>query len=1199
MEHELIFEDEVSVRYLFFPAHRQSNMLLVTFSSFPEVDMLPEYDFVDSLDEFGCNRLHLLDDFGSRGSYYLCENNDYKIERSVVKLIDELCEEHGVVRKIAVGECEGATAAVYYGVKYNFDTVVVGDPHFYIGSYVKELVDANEIFGFMAGNSRPKTVLEFDDVVASVIEGKEVCRTKMIICTRGETLGMHVKHLTRVLDQKLIPYFLDDYNEEFLSKLKVHLAIQGPYASIDDYEIEVAGDVLMLDLTTSSIGDKVALYLYVDGKKVTSTRYSQKRKYYFDLFEEGVYKFKVFIINDFEHRRTISLANIDVSRTSDGEYEGVIVSEEPALSSYELRLERLKSEVDTRFLSSVRDKVDKLPVSNGSRFYNEPMVVRVAVIADRVWFDAYGQVVDSTYVTAENFRESVGKVAVFLVSNAWSGLNGEWTGLADEAGKKREQLGLMIEEFRRGGAKVVFYSEGDPGDYKVFLAVAQLCDFVVTTAQERVASYQKDCGHERVYALRLGVNPVAYNPVGFRKFRKNPGAVFSGGWDKESRYPGSQKDAKMIFDGVRRKNALKLIDENFASEPGDVRYWFPDKYFEDISPALAEEDLRRVYKLFNWAIVINKLRYSSTIASRSVYELQASGNAVLSNYNEGINNSFPNVFTVLEVAEVCPIMSGFTKEELYRHQLIGIRQVMSRETNYERMVEMMNFVGIPVQYPVKKVAVIASALCERVSAMFASQTYEYKELLLQSQITDTVLSDYDFIAFFSAEAQYGMYYLEDMINAFKYVDVDFVTKDAYYIDDELQEGVQHDYVNSFGDKMRTIFSSENYWGLNDLDNCAGCKGYSVDQFEFMVRPSKNEKSSGESQDDGLGHRGAQLTEEERLSNEPPKEREYKLTVVVPVYNNGDHLLNKAFNSLLRSTLFPELEIMIIDDGSTDGITPQIIERLTSSYANVKTYLFPEGGSGSASRPRNKAIEMARADYIAFLDPDDEMINDGLNVLYEAIAGSCYDMVIGESLNVGHAGNVRTKYLRLVKDVNAGSNVVDDTEEFFIKMNFKPKRLQEIIVKRSLVVENELTMVLGALGQDTLFFQEAVLVSEKIKVIGDVVALYYGAVDGSAVNKVSISLFEKYLIREREAVKRFAKHGVLAEFLELRYENFFSLWYFPRLRKVRDDEFVGAVDAMRAIMDVYLPHHTLESDEMIKFYELAVEGNYRALRGIYR
>jgi len=500
---------------------------------------------------------------------------------------------------------------------------------------------------------------------------------------------------------------------------------------------------------------------------------------------------------------------------------------------------------------------------------------------------------------------------------------------------------------------------------------------------------------------------------------------------------------------------------------------------------------------------------------------------------------------------------------------------MSEETNYHRLTEMMDIIGVPVDYPMRKIVVVVEAVTNKVSKMFYDQSYVDKTLLLESELCDDVLCNFDFIAYFSEDANYGAYYLEDMINAFKYVDVDFITKDAYYSDGELKAGTEHDYVDGYKDKIRTVFSTKNYQELGDLDDFTGYQGYSIDPFEFTMS------------DEVLAVR--------------MKQQDYKLSVVIPVYNNGDHLLNKAFNSLLRSEIFREMEILVVDDGSTDGKTLRIIKRLANDYDNVKVYLYPKGGSGSASRPRNKAIEMATAEYIAFLDPDDEMINDGMRVLHEAIVGTSFDMVIGESLVVTQT-DVRTQnydYFSFAKEVNDGLDVVENTRDFLVKMKLKPKRLQEIIIRKGLITQHELAMVVGALGQDTLFFHEAVLVSKSIKLINEKVGLYYAAVDGSAVNSVSVRLFEKYLIREKEAVGRYIKYGVLDEFLTLRYEHFFNFWYFPRLKKVSNDEFARAVAVLREIMDLYTPYYTLENENMIEFYQLAVNGNYRALSEIYR
>src|SRR5699024_6148527 len=117
------------------------------------------------------------------------------------------------------------------------------------------------------------------------------------------------------------------------------------------------------------------------------------------------------------------------------------------------------------------------------------------------------------------------------------------------------------------------------------------------------------------------------------------------------------------------------------------------------------------------------------------------------------------------------------------------------------------------------------------------------------------------------------------------------------------------------------------------------------------------------------------------------------------YNNGNHLLNKCFNSLKRSSIFDELEIIIVDDGSTDEYTQKIVNYLTQQYSNVKSYYFDEGGSGSASRPRNKGFKVSTAPYITYLDPDNEAINDGFAKLYNELAEDTYDLVVGNMIRL--------------------------------------------------------------------------------------------------------------------------------------------------------------------------------------------------------
>lgn len=89
-----------------------------------------------------------------------------------------------------------------------------------------------------------------------------------------------------------------------------------------------------------------------------------------------------------------------------------------------------------------------------------------------------------------------------------------------------------------------------------------------------------------------------------------------------------------------------------------------------------------------------------------------------------------------------------------------------------------------------------------------------------------------------------------------------------------------------------------------------------------------------------------------------------ISVIVPVYNIVD-LLPRCVNSIRRQT-YPNLEIILIDDGSTDN-SGALAEKMALEDRRIKVFHQENGGTSTA---RNLGIEKARGDYIGFVDSDD-------------------------------------------------------------------------------------------------------------------------------------------------------------------------------------------------------------------------------------
>lgn len=88
-----------------------------------------------------------------------------------------------------------------------------------------------------------------------------------------------------------------------------------------------------------------------------------------------------------------------------------------------------------------------------------------------------------------------------------------------------------------------------------------------------------------------------------------------------------------------------------------------------------------------------------------------------------------------------------------------------------------------------------------------------------------------------------------------------------------------------------------------------------------------------------------------------------VSVVIPAYNKGD-IIKETIDSALAQT-YPNIEIIVINDGSTDN-TAEIVKSIKDD--RIKYYYQPN--SGLPAKPRNKGVELAKGEYVAFLDHDD-------------------------------------------------------------------------------------------------------------------------------------------------------------------------------------------------------------------------------------
>ncbi len=176
------------------------------------------------------------------------------------------------------------------------------------------------------------------------------------------------------------------------------------------------------------------------------------------------------------------------------------------------------------------------------------------------------------------------------------------------------------------------------------------------------------------------------------------------------------------------------------------------------------------------------------------------------------------------------------------------------------------------------------------------------------------------------------------------------------------------------------------------------------------------------------------------------------SVIVPVHNKAAHI-QRSLSSVLGQK-FKDFELLVIDDASTDNSLEEI-EKFRDQRISLFTRTVPGPGGYAA---RNLGIKMARADWVAFLDADDEWMDNHLEVVYRHLSdgGSVGGAATGFYFSRG-AGKSLDNYTRAHKGKTA----------FFDLEGYLRARVRgyELISTNTIVVRRQLMLKAGGFPQD--------------------------------------------------------------------------------------------------------------------------------------
>ena len=213
-----------------------------------------------------------------------------------------------------------------------------------------------------------------------------------------------------------------------------------------------------------------------------------------------------------------------------------------------------------------------------------------------------------------------------------------------------------------------------------------------------------------------------------------------------------------------------------------------------------------------------------------------------------------------------------------------------------------------------------------------------------------------------------------------------------------------------------------------------------------------------------------------------------LSFIIPIYN-GEQYICRCLKSIFSQD-YPSLEIIIIDDGSTDN-SLEIIKNTISLYnkSNYNTTIISQANAG-VSCARNAGINAAKSDYIAFVDQDDYLLPEFCKTFMEQVDNYCYDIVIGGFIRKNNSN----KITRIMKAS------ADEWSKFCLTYPWAR------IIRRDFLISNNILFKKTSIGEDVYFDLVTYSYTTNIKMLPD--CLYVWSDNPSSVSNQKYTYINK-------------------------------------------------------------------------------------------
>lgn len=245
-----------------------------------------------------------------------------------------------------------------------------------------------------------------------------------------------------------------------------------------------------------------------------------------------------------------------------------------------------------------------------------------------------------------------------------------------------------------------------------------------------------------------------------------------------------------------------------------------------------------------------------------------------------------------------------------------------------------------------------------------------------------------------------------------------------------------------------------------------------------------------------------------------EKKEYPfISLIMPIYNSEEYL-QENLHSILNQE-YKNMEIILVDDGSTDR-SAEIMDEFRSNYHNIKC-LYQENKGAPAAR--NAGLNIAKGEFIIFVDSDDKLANNALKRLAEKAIVEKSDLVVGQYDTMDESGNYLPPPNQNFPRKDSVNPQLEREQLFFV-----PPLPGNKLYRSSVIKENKLKFEQLKRAQDLNFYLKFLIYAEKITFI-EYIVYHYRIRSGSISHTVSPVILEtiKSIDDVEKHYKKLGKH----------------------------------------------------------------------------